>query len=124
MLVFEYCGSKLRAMLPSPMVRLTAVLQPPALPQVLSVNLLMGMLQVMLNEVATECIDGILIWLKKQSGRAGHHSPRSTPESDKAQFHVWSDALAHSLDLNGDPAGYTQAAHAANVYLILNKFHY
>ena len=35
------------------------------------------------------------------------------PATDQAQFHVWSRALAHSLDLTEDPAVYSRASSAA-----------
>ena len=35
------------------------------------------------------------------------------PAEDHAQFHAWSDALAHSLDLTEDPEVYTRASRAA-----------
>jgi pimeloyl-[acyl-carrier protein] synthase len=37
----------------------------------------------------------------------------SIPPEDHEQFHDWSDALAHSLDLTDDPQVYNRASHAA-----------
>lgn len=36
------------------------------------------------------------------------------PAADRAQFHAWSNALAHSLDLTEDPAVYARASEAAS----------